>query len=77
MLRLPHVTSNTIFFAPDAIFLLIMLEAISGMLSTQDIASLSAYIFLSAGAKSIVCPIRLIPISFTFFINSSVEISTL
>ena len=48
-----------------------MLDAISGMLSTHDIEFLSAYIFLSAGARFCVCEIILIPISFTFFINSS------
>ena len=70
---LPTVTSNTIFCAPAAIFLLIILDAISGILSTQLIVSLNAYIFLSAGAKFPVCPIKLIPISFTFFINSGIS----
>ena len=68
---LPQVTSNTTLFAPAAIFLLIMLEAISGMLSVHEIVSLNAYNFLSAGAKLAVCVIRLIPISLTFFLNSS------
>ena len=58
----PQVTSNTIALAPAAIFLLIMLELMSGMLSVQAIISLSAYSFLSAGAKLLVCPIKLIPI---------------
>ena len=68
---LPQVTSSTILLAPEAIFLLIILDAISGMLSVQLIVSLSAYIFLSAGAKFIVCPIKLIPIFLTFSINLS------
>ena len=74
---LPHVTSNTILFAPAAIFLLIMLDAISDILSTQLIVSRSAYIFLSAGAKLAVWPIRLMPTFCTFSINSSVFISVL
>lgn len=52
----PEVTSNTSLFAPDAIFLLIILDAISGMLSVVAVTSLSAYNFLSAGAKFPVCP---------------------
>ena len=39
---LPTVTSNTILLAPDAIFLLIILDAINGILSTHAIVSLSA-----------------------------------
>ncbi len=74
---LPTITSNTILLAPLAIFLLIILDAIKGILSTQEIASLSAYIFLSAGAKFNVCPIKLIPISFTFCLNSSMPIPIL
>ena len=74
---LPQVTSITILFAPDAIFLLIMLEAISGILSVQLIVSLRLYIFLSAGAKFKVCPIRLIPIFFTFSLNCSTEMFVL
>ena len=57
----PTVTSKTIFSAPLAIFLLIMLDAINGILSTQEMLSLSAYSFLSAGAKFKVCEIILIP----------------
>ena len=40
----------------------------------QPIVSLNAYIFLSAGAKFKVCPIKLIPISLIFCLNSSIEI---
>ena len=47
------------------------------MLSTHEIESLNAYIFLSAGAKFRVCDIILIPIFCTFFINSSSVISVL
>ena len=68
----PHVTSRTILFAPAAIFLLIMLDAISGILSVVDVVSLKAYSFLSAGAKFNVWPIKAIPISFTFWINWSI-----
>jgi len=49
-----------------------MLDAIRGILLVQLIVSLSAYIFLSAGAKFKVWPIKLIPISFTFCLNSSI-----
>ena len=51
-----------------------MLEAISGILSIVHVTSLSAYIFLSAGVKFPDWLIKLIPISFTWFINSSLEI---
>ena len=54
-----------------------MLDAISGILSVAEIVSRSAYIFLSAGARFIVCVIKLIPISFTFSLNSSILKSTL
>ena len=64
-------------FAPAAIFLLIILEAISGILSTQDIVSRSAYIFLSAGAKLAVCPIILIPMFSTFCIKLWISILVL
>ena len=74
---LPQVTSRTILFAPAAIFLLIILELISGILAVQLIVSLKAYNFLSAGAKFRVWPIKLIPIFFTFSINSSIPISVL
>ena len=74
---LPQVTSNSNFLAPAAIFLLIILEAINGILFVQAIVSLKAYIFLSAGAKFKVCVIKLIPISFTFFLNSSMLIPVL
>ena len=70
---LPQVTSITILLAPDAIFLLIMLEAISGILSVQLIVSLNAYNFLSAGARLRVCPIKLIPIFLTLFLNVSIS----
>ena len=74
---LPHVTSKTSLFAPEAIFLLIILELIKGIFAVQLIASLKAYNFLSAGAKFNVWPIKLIPIFCTFCINSSIEISVL
>jgi len=52
----PHVTSSTSLFAPLAIFLLIILDAINGILSVHAITSLKAYNFLSAGARFSVCP---------------------
>ena len=54
-----------------------MLEAIKGILSTQFMLSLNAYIFLSAGAKFAVWVIKLIPISLTFCINSFSSKTTL
>ena len=54
-----------------------MLEAISGILSTQEIESLKLYSFLSAGAKFIVWPIILIPILCTFCLNVSISIFVL
>ena len=47
------------------------------MLFAQEITSLKAFIFLSAGAKFNVCEIKLIPISFTFSLNSSIDIPVL
>ena len=47
---------------PSAIFLLMMDEAMSGMLSTVPVTSRSAYSFLSAGAISGVCPTNTQPI---------------
>ena len=64
----PQVASITILWLPDAIFLLIILDAINGILAVQLIASLKAYIFLSAGAKSSVCPVKQIPIVCVFSI---------
>ena len=74
---LPTVTSKTIFSAPLAIFLLIILDAINGILSTQEILSLNAYNFLSAGAKFNVCEIILIPMFSTFFIKLLISIFVL
>ena len=74
---LPTVTSSTIFSAPAAIFLLIMLDAISGILPTQEIESLSAYNFLSAGAKFAVWPITLIPTFCTFSMNLFISTTVL
>ena len=57
--------------------MLIILDAIRGMLSVQLIVSLKAYIFLSAGAKFKVCPIKLIPCFLTFSIKVSISICVL
>ena len=62
---LPTFTSKTILSAPDANFLLIMLDAISGIDSVVPVTSLKAYIFLSAGTKLPDCDTSDIPISFT------------
>ena len=48
---LPTLISITIFLEPAAIFLLIILTAISGIDSTVPVTSRRAYIFLSKGAK--------------------------
>ena len=70
---LPHFTSSAMFCAPAASFLLIMLDAISAMLSTVAVASRRAYKSLSAGARSPVCPIMLTPTRLTWAKNSSLE----
>ena len=57
----PTVTSSKMQSLPEASFLLMMLEAISGMLSTVAVTSRSAYIFRSAGAISLLCPTTAIP----------------
>ena len=72
---LPVLTSNTIASAPAASFLLIIEDAIRDMLSTVAVTSRNAYSFLSAGARSAVCPIMAIPIRFTFSLNCSSEIA--
>ena len=64
--------SINILLAPDAIFLLIMLDAINGIFAVHPIVSLNAYIFLSAGAKFKLDVIKLIPISCTLFLKSSI-----
>ncbi len=51
---LPYFTSRRIQSAFIANFLLMILEQISGMLSTVPVEFLSAYIFLSAGQSSSV-----------------------
>ena len=74
---LPAFTSSTMASAPEASFLLIMLEAMSGMPSTVPVTSLSAYISLSAGTRFFVCPITQRPISATICLNLSIVSSTL
>ena len=68
---LPYLTSKTILCAPAASFLLIMLEAISGRLSTVQVTSRRAYNFLSAGANSPLCPTTAMPICCTWAKNRS------
>ena len=67
---LPILTSSTMLCAPAASFLLIMLEAISGMLSTVAVTSRRAYSFLSAGARFAVDPITATPVCLTCSKNS-------
>ena len=47
----PTLTSSTSAPVPSAIFLLMIDDAISGMISTVPVTSRSAYSFLSAGAR--------------------------
>ena len=47
----PVLTSSTSADVPSAIFLLMMLEAIRGILSTVEVTSRSAYNLRSAGAR--------------------------
>ncbi len=74
---LPVFTSSKMQSAPLASFLLIILLAISGMLGTVAVTSRRAYSFLSAGARSAVCPITATPMVFTWLKKSSSLISTL
>ena len=69
---LPVLTSRTMPSAPAASFLLIMELAIRDILSTVAVTSRRAYSFLSAGAKSFVCPIMAMPMVFTLCMNCSV-----
>lgn len=57
------------------VFLLIIELAMRDILSTVAVTSRRAYSFLSAGARSAVCPIIAIPISFTLRRNVSEEIA--
>ena len=72
---LPVLTSSTIASAPAASFLLMMEDAIRDILSTVAVTSLSAYNFLSAGAKSAVCPIIAMPMRFTLSRNCCSDIA--
>ena len=74
---LPHLTSRTMQSSGRASFLLIMLDAISGILSTVAVTSRSAYNFLSAGASAALCPTTAIPYFSTISFNFSGEISVL
>ncbi len=73
---LPHFTSSTIPSAPAAIFLDIMLAAISGILSTVPVTSRRAYSFLSAGVRLPVWLISTMRLSFANRIASSSVTST-
>ena len=73
---LPVFTSSTIASAPDASFLLMMEDTISGSESTVDVTSRRAYSVLSAGARCPVCAATTRPISFTWRMKSSTLIAT-
>ena len=62
----PTLTSSTMPCAPEASFLLMILEAIRGRLSTVAVVSRSAYSVLSAGASSALWPTTAQPISRTW-----------
>ena len=72
----PTFTSSTSTSVPSAIFLLMIDEAMSGMLSTVPVTSRSAYSFLSAGAMSGVCPTSAHPIRSSARRNASRSMST-
>ena len=73
----PTFTSSTIASAPAAIFLLMTLEAISGMLLTVPVTSRSAYMRLSAGTRFSVCPITQRPVLCTISKKRRIGISML
>ena len=57
--------------------MLMMELTMSGMLGTVPVTSRKAYIFLSAGSRSAVCPAMAIPNLLTFSMNFSSEIPVL
>jgi len=61
----PAFTSRTMASAPAAIFLLIILEAISGIESTVAVTSRRAYKALSAGTRLPDCPVTATPTELT------------
>ena len=67
----PVVTSSKMASDPEASFLDMMLEAISGMQLTVAVTSRSAYIFLSATAMFSLWPITAMPVRLTCAKNSS------
>ena len=69
----PVVTSSRMASEPEASFLDMMLEAISGMQLTVAVTSRRAYIFLSATAIPSLWPMTDRPIRFTCAKNSSCE----
>ena len=73
----PVFTSNTMASAPEASFLLMMLDAMSGMLGTVPLTSRRAYILLSAGSRLPDWPMTQRPVFRTMRLNSSRLFSTL
>ena len=73
----PVLTSSTNASIPSASFLLMMLAQISGGLSTVPVTSRNAYILLSAGTISAVCPTMAHPQAPRTLINSAGERLTL
>ena len=69
----PVVTSSRMASEPEASFLDMMLDAISGMQLTVAVTSRRAYIFLSATAMPSLWPMTDRPIWFTCAKNSSCE----
>ncbi len=72
----PVFTSSRMACAPAASFLHMIDEAIKGMDCTVPVTSRRAYSFPSAGARSRDWPVRTIPFSFSWCLNSSVVRST-
>ena len=69
---LPTLTSSTRASTPSASFFDMMEVAISGMDSTVAVASRRAYNLPSAGATSVVCPIKAKPCFASCSLNSSI-----
>ena len=67
----PTLTSSTMRWAPAAIFLLMIEDAIKGSASTVPVTSRKAYNLPSAGARSPVCPVSTKPTSLSWSRNSS------
>ena len=67
----PHLTSSTMTSDPEASFFDMIELTIRGIDGTVPVTSRRAYSFLSAGARSAVCPMMAMPWRFTFSKNCS------